>query len=68
MTTLPELDYNSLVGIHINSVKAILFVYGIKYRITQRGKEHYIITMDYRPDRVNLKLTEDGIVYCLDFG
>lgn len=65
---LPVLDYNTLIGIHIDSVSEILKLYSIAFRVTKRADKWSIGTRDYRPDRVNLRLDSNSIVYYLDFG
>jgi hypothetical protein len=57
-----------LIGMHIDSAKAWLFVCQKIYRIIQIGDQSFMTTADYRPDRVNLKLDKDYIVVSTSFG
>ena len=34
---------------------------GLRPRVVSRDGEHYVITMDYRTDRVNLTITEGKV-------
>ena len=65
---LPTLDYNTLMGIHIDSAKHILELYRIRFRVIRIGDKPFIATRDFVPGRVNLSLSENSIVVCLDFG
>lgn len=63
-----ETNTDSLIGIHIDSAKAILETCRVSYRITQRGSNRFILTRDHRPDRINIKLNDNDIITSIDFG
>lgn len=46
---------------------AVFHLMLIPYRITRRDDEHYIVTYDFRFDRINLEIDE-GIVTKADVG
>lgn len=50
-----------------NHVQRVLEIMEIPYRITRRDDEHYIVTYDFRFDRINLEIDE-GIVTKADVG
>ncbi len=61
-------DINDLIGMHLDSAKAWLDTCRVRYRVTRRGKQAYIITMDYVSSRLNLKADESDIVTEVTFG
>jgi hypothetical protein len=64
---MAEFCVEEIIGMHIDSAKAWLFVRQKIYRITQIDDKRSITTADYRPDRVNLKLDKDYIVVSASF-
>ena len=68
MKQLPLLENIRLVGIHFDSVKAILELYQIRYRIARWKGQSRILTRDYVQDRYNLYVNNNGIVEDITFG
>lgn len=59
-----ELD---IVGKTLAEVSAILNDQSTSFRITRRDDKHYVVTMDVRPDRVNLEI-DGGVVTAYRYG
>jgi hypothetical protein len=57
----------TVIGLTEHQAKAMLEAYGYRVRIVQRDREHYIVTMDYRTDRVNITII-NGKVTNATFG
>lgn len=63
-----QFDEQSLVGMHLDAAKALLYICNARYRVTRKGKVAFVTTMDYIPHRVNLKVNEFDIVYSVSLG
>lgn len=55
-------DPNSLVGQMLDDVKPTLDAAEIRYRIIEQDGEAMIMTMDYLPERLNLKVKNGAII------
>jgi hypothetical protein len=62
-----ELDLSKLIGMSKNKVQDICTERGFSIRVTSEDGNPYIITHDFRIDRVNLSI-ENGIVVKANFG
>jgi hypothetical protein len=60
MTTIERLE-KELVGLPKLDSEKIVFILGFAYRVTVEDGVAYIVTQDFRTDRINVKL-ENGIV------
>jgi hypothetical protein len=54
-----ELEY--LIGKNKYDAQKIVENYGYSFRITSENGNHYMITCDFRTDRVNVKIENDII-------
>jgi hypothetical protein len=52
----------SPVGMTIETAMTLIKAAGWPVRLVKLGKIRYLITQDFRPERINLEATEDGIV------
>jgi hypothetical protein len=68
MTDLPLLENVKLVGAHFDSVKHILELYKVRFRVSRWHGQHQVLTMDYMPRRYNLEVNKEGIVEKITFG
>lgn len=61
---LPNKDeFNSIIGLTEADAKAALNKIGVGHiRIREKNGEHFMVTMDFRMDRVNLHIKDD-LVY-----
>jgi hypothetical protein len=58
-------DANSLVGQSFGKVEPALKAAEISYRVVERDGESFPITEDFRPERLNFKIS-DGIITAVD--
>jgi hypothetical protein len=56
------LEVSKLVGKTEAEARALIERAGLRVRISGRDGEHYILTMDYWIDRVNLYIENDKVV------
>lgn len=54
-------DKYNIIGKSLREAAEVLNSAEISFRITRRDKTNYVVTRDYRPERVNLQL-DDGKV------
>ena len=57
----------TLIGMKEKDAKAAITAKGYTYRIVERDGEHFIVTMDYSPTRINLSITK-GIITDVSVG
>lgn len=55
-----ELEY--LIGKNKDDAQKIVENYGYSFRITSENGNDYMITCDFRTDRVNVKIEDDLII------
>ena len=48
-----------VIGMHEKDAIAAIQEIGDSYRIARRDKENFALTMDYRPNRINLEIDND---------
>jgi len=54
-------NYDDLIGLTIDEAKAARP--GNAIRVVMKDGEHYMVTMDYRMDRINVHIEDGKIVY-----
>lgn len=55
-------EFANIIGLSFEEAKASLIKSGVKHvRVMEKNGEHFIGTMDYRLDRVNLKIQDDKV-------
>lgn len=65
--TMTEFDADTLIGLSKDAAMGKLTALRKTYRVVKEDGEAFIITCDYRPDRVNLTIVS-GKVSQVDFG
>lgn len=57
-----KLDLGKLIGLFEQEAAYLIKAHKLTYRITKRDGNAFIVTRDYRHDRVNLEFENDKIV------
>lgn len=61
MTKANKPDFLNLIGLSVNEADEALKTAGYKMRVVQEDGEHFIVTMDYRLDRVNVAVNNGKV-------
>lgn len=56
-----EINYPDLVGLTVGAACRRINNEGFDYRIVREDGEHFIVTEDYRTDRINLEVDQHKV-------
>lgn len=59
---MKEFDINTIIGKTKEEAKEIINNHGYKFRITSENDINYIITTDFRSDRINVDLKNNIVI------
>jgi hypothetical protein len=60
---ITQMDFlKSLIGKTETRARDLVKAQGMTFRITMKDGSHYVITMDYRTDRVNIHLVDNKVI------
>jgi hypothetical protein len=62
-----ELRYH-YVGLHVNAAREKAAKKGISSRVTSKGNQPFIITHDFKAERLNFRLNDEEIVVSVGLG
>jgi phenylalanyl-tRNA synthetase beta subunit len=55
-------NFDEIIGMNLNDFEIMAKLKDLNWRITQMDDIYYIVTCDYRPNRINLKVKDDQII------